>query len=41
MLYWLVGPCMAAHGFWSGARRGRLRTRLDAEGAAALEPAPG
>jgi Endosomal/lysosomal potassium channel TMEM175 len=46
MCYWLVGPAMAAHGFWSGARRGRLRARLDAEGAPAEgtpmpEPAPG
>lgn len=41
MLYWLVGPAMAAHGFWSGARRGRLRARLAADGAAAPEPVPG
>jgi len=31
MAYWLVGPVMMAHGFWSGARRAKLRARLAAE----------
>ncbi|HEU4558508.1 MAG TPA: TMEM175 family protein [Longimicrobium sp.] len=44
--YWLVGPAMAAHGYWSGSRRNRLRKRLEAEGAApgaaaTPEPVPG
>jgi hypothetical protein len=33
--YMMTGPILGAHGFWSGARRGKLDRRLAAEAAAA------
>jgi hypothetical protein len=41
-IYWLVGPAMMVHGFWSGARRVKVHRRvMDQRAAAAAQPVAG